>query len=298
MPINSEQLFHPATLVSAAAVGVYIVLFVILYRQSRSREHIAFLYYLATMIVWSFGSFMTRSLLIGSPLFWNELQIVGIFGLPLALYNFGNAYISRRKNTETSLLIIGFFAVAALALSGQIITAVQVEGGKQSIEIGSAAVIGAIWWLLLTSYSFFLIFRAYARSMDNLERSRFLYLLINLSIIILGIFTNFTAFTVYPVDIGANTFAAFVLAYAIYRHQFLDFKFALRSSLIYLIPTIVIASGYFLVISMTTRLVGTSEWLRFLYHFFAHGDRRCDRDPTVARARPILGGQSILPKQL
>ena len=263
MHLNPEQIFHPATLISAATLGIYVALLVILSRQSRTREHFAFLYYLVTMIIWSFGSFMTRSLLIGSPLLWNEVQVVGIFGLPLAFYNFGNAYIGRRKNTETSLFVLGFLLIVALSLSGQIISSVNVAGGKQSIEIGNGAIIGAVWWLSLIIYSTFLIVRAYRRSTDDLEQRRLQYLLINLSIIIAGIFTNFTEFTVYPVDIGANTFAAFVLAYAIYRHQFLDFKFAIRSSLIYLIPTTVIASGYFLVISLTTRIVGNKDDLGF-----------------------------------
>ena len=262
-----EQVFHPATLVSAAAVITYVALFGFLYKQSRTREHFAFLFYLGTMVIWSLGSFMTRSALIGSPLFWNQVQLLGILGLPLPLYIFANAYITRKKPTETSLFILAFLIIGVLTFGGKIISSVHVEGGQQSIVMGDAAfvLVSAGWWLGLTFYSIFVIYRAYLRSTDDLERRRSKFLLVNFFIIILGVFTNGTAFGAYPVDIAANVIAAFILAYAIYRHQFLDFRFVLRSGLIYLIPTTLIAAGYFLVLSLATRLVGSADSASFYF---------------------------------
>jgi putative nucleotidyltransferase with HDIG domain len=61
---------------------------------------------------------------------------------------------------------------------------------------------------------------------------------------------NFTPYGKYPYDIAANGLAALIFAYAILRYQLLDIRVVIRQGLVYSIPTIIIGTTYFLIITL------------------------------------------------
>ena len=65
---------------------------------------------------------------------------------------------------------------------------------------------------------------------------------------------NFTPLGQYPVDIAANALTALLIAYAILRYQLLDISLVIRKGLLYSIPTVIISTTYFLIITLSLRL--------------------------------------------
>ena len=64
---------------------------------------------------------------------------------------------------------------------------------------------------------------------------------------------------------AANLINAFLLAYAILCFQLLDITVVIRKSLLYLVPTILIGAGYFLIISLATQLFRASAGPQILF---------------------------------
>jgi sigma-B regulation protein RsbU (phosphoserine phosphatase) len=72
---------------------------------------------------------------------------------------------------------------------------------------------------------------------------------------VLGSITNIIpALGSYPIDIAANVVSACLIAYAILRYQLLDITVVVRKGLLCSIPTAIIGTGYFLIISLAIRL--------------------------------------------
>ena len=68
---------------------------------------------------------------------------------------------------------------------------------------------------------------------------------------------NFTPLGKYPIDIAGNSITAMLISYAILRHQLLEIKVIVRKSILYSVPTIIIGTIYFLVISLAFSLIST-----------------------------------------
>ena len=75
-----------------------------------------------------------------------------------------------------------------------------------------------------------------------------------LGLVIVASVVNFTPLGRYPIDIAGNGISALLIAYAILRHNLLDIRVAVRKGLLYSIPTVLISTGYFLVIFLALRL--------------------------------------------
>ena len=107
--------------------------------------------------------------------------------------------------------------------------------------------------------------RRYRRSDSELERNRLKYLLLGITIVILGTIANyFPTLRPYPIDIAANTLNAFCIAYAILRYQLLDITLVIRKGLVYTVPTAIIGSAYYLLVLLATRLFQAVSGIRLL----------------------------------
>ncbi len=104
----------------------------------------------------------------------------------------------------------------------------------------------------LSVISLFNLIRFQQKSRDPVQRNRLLYIILGILVIILGNSINIIDKRIggYPVDIVANMIAALFLIYAILRYQLLDIRIVIRQGLLYSIPTIIIGTAYFLVITL------------------------------------------------
>jgi len=109
-------------------------------------------------------------------------------------------------------------------------------------------------WLILI-YSAIDLIIEFRKTSEPIRRNRLVYFMVGILFILLGTILNFTVLGKYPVDIVANGVTALLIAYAILRYQLLDIRVVIRKGLVYSIPTILIGSTYFLVISLALNLL-------------------------------------------
>jgi HD-GYP domain-containing protein (c-di-GMP phosphodiesterase class II) len=247
-----------ASVVSFVAFVLYCdLLIIVLRRDARSPLYLAFSLYLISMAVWSFGSFMIfTDLGIFTTLFWNRFMLIGSLAMPITFYNFSQAYLMRKRRGWVVLGLAAYAVLQAANFSGFIITDAFLKDGflyNTYAEIG--IMVTSTVWAGFVGLLGLDLFREYRRTKIPVHRERIRYLLVVTLLIFTGSLTNTTDLRVFPVDIAFNALAAFLIAYAMLRHHFLDINLVVRKGLLYSVPTIIVGVGYFLVISLSINLL-------------------------------------------
>ncbi|KAA3645693.1 MAG: diguanylate cyclase [Chloroflexi bacterium] len=255
--------FNYFAFVALAALIAYSSLLVLLvWRQNLNRVQTHFAYYLLAMIIWSFGSFMTRvNTGFGTPLFWNRFMILGSMAMPLAFFAFVQTLLMRQRSNWLKVGITAYIMTQVFNALGLVVADAYIEQGQLVNNYGPAIGLPSVSWILFISISAFDLIREFRKSRDEDHKNRLKYLLFVILLIFGGSLTNATELGVYPVDITFNALAAFIVAYAILRHQLLDVSLVLRRGLVYSIPSTLLGATYFLFISLAINIVKTSTGL-------------------------------------
>ncbi len=247
---------NASSVISFAAFGCYgVLLWLVLARYSRNRTSRFFAYYLASMLVWSFGSFMMFSIVdISTTLFWNRFMLIGSAAMPIAFFGFVQAFLMQYRTAWLWFGGILYAATQVLNALGLVITGSIVAVDKVFFMYGPAITFVSASWLFFIGFSGYLLLREYRRTTDFPNKNRIKYLLVSLLFIFIGSLTNATILQHYPVDITFNILSAGLIAYAILRHRLLDINIVVRKSLLYSIPSAIIGTVYFLVIFLAMRI--------------------------------------------
>jgi HD-GYP domain-containing protein (c-di-GMP phosphodiesterase class II) len=247
---------NASSITSLIALLFYMVLFIAVLKHGfKRREGQFFGLYLLSMIIWSFGSFMIFfNLEIGTTLFWNRFMVIGSMGMPIALFGFAHTFlIKSRKN----LLILGialYLIIQGINLRGYVVQDSYVLDGLLYNQYCPGIYLISVIWVFYIGLLGYDLIQAYNQSKDPLYRNRIKYLFIVVFLTLAGAITNVTVLQVFAVDIAFNALSALLITYAIFRHNLLDINFVFRKGLLYSIPTIILASGYFLVISLALNI--------------------------------------------
>ena len=124
-------------------------------------------------------------------------------------------------------------------------------------EFGPLIFVIAAPGYFLNLFSLFVLIRRFQETDDVIIRNRLRYLILGFAVILLISLVNFTPLGKYPIDIAGNSITAILISYAILRHQLLDIKVIVRKSVLYSVPTIIIGTIYFLIISLAFNLIST-----------------------------------------
>lgn len=244
-------------IISILALIFYATLFWIVVSQNNEKKISRYFgFYLITMTLWSFGSFMIfvepQS---SNTLFWNRFMIVGSTAMPVAFFNFVLVFLNRQSPRWTWFGILAYLVLQAANIFGLVITDSKVINNQLHITFGPAVTLSSVEWVFFIGFSTFSLIQEYRRSADQLRRLRIKYLILVLGIIFAGSLTNLTPLQYYPVDITFNVVCALFIAYAIFYRQLLDTNEVIRKGLIYTIPTLIIGTSYFLIIYLVINLV-------------------------------------------
>jgi putative nucleotidyltransferase with HDIG domain len=210
------------------------------------------------MVIWSISAFMTLSGLV-EVLPWFRLMAAAPIAMMLAIFYFIQTLFGLRRKWSVLALLYGIAAIILCGFTNYIIQSANLDLAgilhyQFSPFIGFVAGPGYV----LIIISIVELIRGYNHTSDANQRNRIRYLIIGLSITILASSINFTKLGKYPIDVAANGVTAILIAYAIMRHNLLDINVVIRKSLLYSIPTILIGAGYFLIISLASRIFHTN----------------------------------------
>ncbi|NOX60650.1 MAG: PAS domain S-box protein [Chloroflexi bacterium] len=245
------------SVVPLIALALYsFLLFVTWRRGLEKRVNRSFAVYLISMIVWSLGALMMY-MAPGRALFWNKVMLSGVSLMPLAFFSFVRAFRGLRAYRWVFQAAVGAWAVLfVFSWFGFMVTDIYLtEDGLIHFVLGPLTPFFALYYLPLLIFSMVLLAQGLRESRDAVERNRIKYVLLGLVIIFVGGFTNLVGeLGAFPVDVAANAVNALLIAYAIFRYDLLDINEVVRKGLLYMVPTIIIGVGYFLIILLAVGL--------------------------------------------
>ncbi len=253
-----------AKIISLVALAGYLALMFITLRQNgRRRVNQAFVLYLAAMAFWQLAAVMVSFQSQPEPaLFWYRLMTAGMGG-QFIFYSFFILVFLENKGQQ-GFFAVGWLTFIALILSFRtnLIISDVVQSPVTGLYVPTfgnlVPLLGGVVFIFL-GYTVYQMVQAYRQTRHHQQRNRLRYLFIGTVIITIGSYSNlYPHFQSFPIDVTANVLNALIITTAIGRHRLLDISIVVRKGLLYSIPTVIVATGYFLIISLATNIFHTS----------------------------------------
>ncbi len=252
-----------AKVISLVALAGYLALIFISLRQNGRRQvNQAFILYLVAMAFWQLAAVMVTFIVNpASALLWYRLMTAGMGGQFIFYCLFVLVFVESKRQRVIS--IAGWLLFFALLLSyhtNLIIKDVYLSPASHIYvpNFGTLVPLLGLITFVYLAYGVFNLVRAYRQSKSLTQRNRIRYLLVGAAVIGLGAFSNLSSETQpFPIDVTANVINAVIIAIAIGRHRLLDISIMLRKGMLYSIPTVIIATCYFLIITLATTIFHT-----------------------------------------
>lgn len=225
----------------------------VIFSKPISQAQQAFRGYLLAMLLWSLSAFIVLAGL-GNALFWFRLMISSAVASMLGIFYFVQKTITKERSWARWVYYYGIFSIAICLFTNWVVHSATVNNGMVYYEFTWLMLVVAGPGYALYVFSMLDVAQAYSHSKDALQRNRLRYLIMGLTVIMLCSFFNWTPLGQYPIDIAANGISALLIAYSILRHRLLDIKLVVRQGLLYSIPTTIIGTAYFLIISLAFNL--------------------------------------------
>ena len=221
-----------------------------------------FFLYIACMLLMQMAYFMI-SVAISSQnaFFWYSLTVPITAGQTIVYFYFTRSFLEldRLKRLVNVLILTWFLGITLISLlnPSTIFTHIYQDPATglfvPEVTIMQALLLSPM--LVLWGISVFKLGKGYRTSHSSSRRIRIQYLILATIVVWLGMFANASSsLRPYPIDVFSNILAAFIIAYAILRHQLLDIHIVVRRGLVVTIPALVLGTGYFLAIFFITRL--------------------------------------------
>jgi putative nucleotidyltransferase with HDIG domain len=265
-----------------------VLLFVVMASQPQTAARRNFRWFLLSMSVYALTGFF---LLIDTShsLIW--MRIFAASGIPLmiSLFYFTQTIIEEKLRYAWLVMVYGLIVIVLSLTTDLAIVSAEIVDNTIHSEWGQGFffIAGPSGFLVL--FSIYLLIRSYNKSHDVVQRNRLLYLIIALSIIPLISLINFTPLGIYPLDFVGYGVTALLIAYTILRYQLLDIRIVIRQGLLYSIPTVIIGTTYFLIITLFINIFGLFSGAEvFLTSFVVAVITALLAEPLRVRAQAII----------
>lgn len=242
------------TIVPLTAFFLYGGLYAIVgFSRPQTESRRTFRWYLLAMAIWSLSAFLVLS---GLPMTatWFRIMISSALSTMVAIFHFVQTILEQEKKWARFVTWYGLAAIGLSLFSPLIVQDIFVESGIIHYEFGNLFAFIALPGYGLTIYSLIELIRGYQSSTDIIRRNRLRYLMVGIGLMISVSLINFTPLGKYPIDVAANGVTAILIAYAILRYQLLDIRVVIRKGLLYSIPTVIIGTSYFLIITLSLQI--------------------------------------------
>lgn len=223
------------------------------------QERNAFKAYLTMMMLWSLSAFLLLSRFDNHATFWFRVMAFGAVGSAVTLIRFVRTVTAKRWQWINWVYFYGVVSFILIIFTPLAVENAFVRNMEVIYEFGPLIFVIAGPGYLLNIFSLLQLIKRYKESDDVIIRNRLRYLILGFTIILFISLVNFTPLGKYPIDIAGNTLTAILISYAILRHQLLDIKVIIRKSVLYSVPTVIIGTIYFLVISLALNFIQTNS---------------------------------------
>lgn len=213
------------------------------------QERNAFKAYLTMMMLWSLSAFLLLSEIDSHSTFWFRVMAFGAVGSAVTLIRFVKTVTGKRWSWINWVYIYGVISFILIIFTPLAIKYAVMRNMEVYYEFGPIIFVIAGPGYFLNLFGLFQLLKRFKETEDVILRNRLRYLILGFAIILIISLVNFTPLGKYPIDIAGNSLTAILIAYAILRHQLLDIKVIVRKSILYSVPTVIIGTIYFLIIS-------------------------------------------------
>lgn len=195
----------------------------------------SFSLYIGSMIIWSLGSFLMKTNLPPSSLFWNKFLQIGFLTVPVFLLRF--SYEFYKKENRDIILRVAYFlsgTLIVLSMFGFVVKEASFEDGTFDYEIGIGAYVVAVVGTFYSILALINIVRSVKAS--KVEFHKVKWVIVGLSLVIIGAALNLnTEIGQYGIDILFNLINALLITYAIYKNKFLEINLIVKKGLSFVI---------------------------------------------------------------
>jgi signal transduction histidine kinase len=241
-----------------AAIAYIPLFFIVLYSRPWQRQHLFFILYLASAIVWSSASFLLHSsFLPEQKMLLARLMTVAFVWMAVQLYMFSRPFGYGSYVPGVAVGCALLLVAIVLAAMGYIPESVTVSNGVQ-LKIGIWLPVLFVPLIYLVADNVNALLRKLRTLTDQVQRTRLTYILIGVCIMALFSLSNgIELLRRLPIDHFGNLAAACVWTYATVQHQLVDVRIVARRGLSWAAVIIVAIIGYlflYAVVGMATHV--------------------------------------------
>jgi putative nucleotidyltransferase with HDIG domain len=229
------------------------VLLVVVFSKTITNLHKVFLWYLASMFIWSVSALIILGLF-GNAVVWFRILVAAAILSMISLFYFVQTLLAQRRWWTHLVFWYGILAISVTLFTNLVVENAYIDSGHLVYFYNPLIVLVAGPGYGLNIFSLVELIRGYNRTDSNVQRTRFWYLIVAIGMILTVSVINWTELGKYPIDIAVNGVSALLIAYAILRYSLLDIRFVFRTGLLYSIITGITGVLYYLVITLTLKL--------------------------------------------
>ena len=186
--------------------------------------------------------------------FWMRLFAASAIPIMISLFYFTQAIIETRIRYAKYVIYYGLISSILCLSTDLVVTSAYIEDSAVHWDDGIGFLFISVPSYFLVIISIYLLIKSFRSSQDVVQRNRLLYLIIALTIIPVINLINITDLGKYPLDIAGYGVSALLIAYTILRYQLLDIRIVIRQGMLYSIPTVILGSAYFLIVTLFINL--------------------------------------------
>ncbi len=210
------------------------------------RQHELFILFLVPALMWSLTDVFLRTNLFPQHNFLLfEVIMITFPWMCVQLHCFTSSFFAPGQGRWLPFAYSSLAAIIALVLAGYITEGITASGGKLYPEYGNGTIVIAVVLLTLVGRNLY-VFGKRLKILDNpVLYNQIISLMVGISFLAVFALTVFLPWgREYPISHFGSLINAFILSYAIIRHQLVDIRFILRRALAWL-SLVVIGGGSF-----------------------------------------------------
>lgn len=247
------MILNASSLIPALSFAIYIPFIFFGFYSRKEKVDSSFLLYMFFMALWSFGSFMMHANTgILTPLLWNRVMLVGLFGGPIAFLSTLIFLSGAEKKRYRILVYAGFVMyiyLLYLDFAGKVVPEAGFTAGTNEFyyTLGPGAPIAYSISYFYLVIAVFMLMRQLRMSDNPFKRKTLRLLVAGAVIILFGVATNlYKSLGKYPIDLLCATINAAIIFFTVYKYRLVHYS----SAVLNIFLTIFVAIAMTLIFSL------------------------------------------------